>query len=107
MELFCFTDVCGYLVEHFSGMKLDEYFQKNIFEPLGMIDTGFYCPKDKADRLACLYEHNPSDGPKLLDPSEKKQEEQKRELCSPAEEVFFQPCMTIISFVPCFIIKVN
>ena len=65
------TDVCGYLVEHFSGMKLDEYFQKNIFEPLGMIDTGFYCPKDKADRLACLYEHNPSDGPKLLDPSGK------------------------------------
>jgi len=66
------TDVCGYLVEHFSGMKLDEYFQKNIFEPLGMIDTGFHCPKDKADRLACLYEHHPTDGPKLMDPSGKK-----------------------------------
>ena len=65
------TDVCGYLVEHFSGMKLDEYFQKNIFEPLGMVDTGFYCPKDNAHRLASLYEHNPTNGPKLLDPSGK------------------------------------
>ena len=74
------TDVCGYLVEHFSGMKLDEYFQKNIFEPLGMIDTGFHCPKDKADRLACLYEHHPTDGPKLMDPSGKKADRTKERL---------------------------
>ena len=48
-----------------------KYFQKNIFEPLGMVDTGFYCPKDNAHRLASLYEHNPTNGPKLLDPSGK------------------------------------
>jgi CubicO group peptidase (beta-lactamase class C family) len=61
------TDVCGYLVEHFSGMKLDKYFQKNIFDPLGMEDTGFSCAKDKVDRLASLYEHHPKKGPVLVD----------------------------------------
>jgi len=61
------TDVCGYLVEHFSGMKLDKYFQKNIFDPLGMKDTGFSCAKDKVDRLASLYEHHPKKGPVLVD----------------------------------------
>ncbi len=62
------TDVCGYLVEHFSGMKLDKYFQKHIFDPLGMEDTGFSCAKEKVDRLASLYEQHPKKGPVLVDP---------------------------------------
>jgi CubicO group peptidase (beta-lactamase class C family) len=62
------TDVCGYLVEHFSGMKLDKYFQKHIFDPLGMQDTGFSCAKEKVDRLASLYEQHPKKGPVLVDP---------------------------------------
>ena len=61
------TDVCGYLVEHFSGMKLDKYFQKHIFDPLGMEDTGFSCAKEKVDRLASLYEQHPKKGPVLVD----------------------------------------
>ena len=61
------TDVCGYLVEHFSGMKLDKYFQKHIFDPLGMEDTGFSCAKEKVDRLASLYEQPPKKGPVLVD----------------------------------------
>ena len=62
------TDVCGYLVEHFSGMKLDKYFQKHIFDPLAMEDTGFSCAKEKVDRLASLYEQHPKKGPVLVDP---------------------------------------
>ena len=62
------TDVCGYLVEHFSGMKLDKYFQKHIFDPLGMQDTGFSCAKEKVDRLASLYQQHPKKGPVLVDP---------------------------------------
>jgi len=62
------TDVCGYLVEHFSGMKLDKYFQKHIFDPLGMQDTGFSCAKEKVNRLASLYEQHPKKGPVLVDP---------------------------------------
>ena len=62
------TDVCGYLVEHFSGMKLDKYFQKHIFDPLGMEDTGFSCAKEKVDRLPSLYEQHSKKGPVLVDP---------------------------------------
>ena len=61
------TDVLGYLVEQISGLKLDEYFKKYIFEPLGMVDTDFTCPKEKLDRLASLYEHNPSGEPRFME----------------------------------------
>lgn len=48
-------DVLGYLIEVLSGLSLDEYFKKNIFEPLGMKDTYFYLPESKHARLATLY----------------------------------------------------
>jgi CubicO group peptidase (beta-lactamase class C family) len=43
--------VLGYLVEVLSGESLDHYFQKHIFEPLGMNDTYFYLPASKYNRL--------------------------------------------------------
>jgi len=49
------TDLLGYLVEVVSGMSLDDFFRKKIFEPLGMKDTYFYLPKEKYSRLASLY----------------------------------------------------
>lgn len=49
------TDVLGYLVEVVSGESLNQFFQKRIFEPLGMKDTHFYLPDAKKDRLAKLY----------------------------------------------------
>jgi len=49
------TDVLGYLIEVVSGMSLDNYFRKKIFEPLGMKDTYFYIPKEKQSRLARLH----------------------------------------------------
>ena len=49
------TDVLGYLVEVISGKSLDQFFQDEIFEPLGMNDTYFYLPMDKAKRLVTLY----------------------------------------------------
>jgi len=61
------TDVLGYLVEQISGLKLDEYFKKYIFEPLDMVDTDFTCPKEKLDRLASLYEHNPLGEPRFME----------------------------------------
>jgi CubicO group peptidase (beta-lactamase class C family) len=50
------TDMLGYLVEIWSGMPLDEFFRKRIFDPLGMKDTYFYLPKEKHSRLVPLYE---------------------------------------------------
>ena len=52
------VDVQGYLVEHLSGQPLAEFLQERIFEPLGMVDTGFYVPGSKTDRVAAI--HAPS-----------------------------------------------
>jgi len=48
-------DVLGYLVEVVSGKSLERFFAEEIFAPLGMTDTYFYLPEDKADRLVTLY----------------------------------------------------
>lgn len=49
-------DVLGYLVEVLSGMSFDQFLHTRIFQPLGMIDTYFYLPKEKQGRLVTLYE---------------------------------------------------
>jgi CubicO group peptidase (beta-lactamase class C family) len=51
------TDVLGRLIEIWSGQTLDVFLEERIFAPLGMTDTGFWCPDDKQDRLAMLYLH--------------------------------------------------
>ena len=61
------TDVCGYLIEVISGKSLDKFFQSEIFEPLDMVDTGFYVPSEKTSRLASCYEYKESKQPKLVD----------------------------------------
>jgi CubicO group peptidase (beta-lactamase class C family) len=60
------TDIVGRLVEVMSGERLDEYLRHEIFEPLGMTDTGFFVPEDKADRLAALYQFQPAQNPALV-----------------------------------------
>jgi len=49
------TDIVGRVVEVVSGMTLDAYLEENIFGPLGMVDTAFWVPEDKAQRFAELY----------------------------------------------------
>lgn len=49
-------DVLGYVIEIVSGMPLDQYLQKHIFEPLQMKDTYFFLPDDKVGRLSALWE---------------------------------------------------
>lgn len=44
-------DVLGYFIEEMSGMPLNEFFRKRIFDPLGMDDTWFYLPESKHSRL--------------------------------------------------------
>lgn len=50
------ADVLGAVIEVITGMTYGEFLEKNIFEPLGMIDTGFYVPEDKYDRLVTMYD---------------------------------------------------
>jgi CubicO group peptidase (beta-lactamase class C family) len=49
------TDILGVVVEKASGMTLDEFFRTRIFQPLKMVDTHFYLPPEKRDRLATVY----------------------------------------------------
>lgn len=55
------VDLQGLIVEKLSGMSLGDFMQKRIFQPLGMVDTGFWLPADKMDRLASLYAWSPKD----------------------------------------------
>jgi CubicO group peptidase (beta-lactamase class C family) len=49
------TDILGCIVEKASGVTLDEFIRTHITGPLGMKDTYFYLPPEKASRLATLY----------------------------------------------------
>ena len=60
------TDVCGYLVQHFSGKPLDEYIRETILVPLAMFQSGFHVKPELADSLAACYQHHP-DGFRLQD----------------------------------------
>jgi len=61
------TDVLGYLVEVVSGMPFAEFLKKRISEPLGMVDTDFSVPEEKADRYATLYEPTEDGGIQVLE----------------------------------------
>ena len=61
------TDVCARLVEVLSGRRFDEYLQDTIFDPLGMVDTGFSVPDDEIGRFAALYRRAPDKSVRLLD----------------------------------------
>ena len=57
------TDVMSRLVEIVSGQRFDAFIQSRIFDPLGMVDTGFVVPEEKRHRLAAYYA-----GPDVTDP---------------------------------------
>jgi len=53
------TDVLGWLIQHISGQSFASFLQDRLFTPLGMADTGFHVPPEKAHRLACCYQATP------------------------------------------------
>ena len=53
-------DWAGKLVEAISGKRLDVYFLDHIFTPLGMHDTFFTVPEDKAARRAAMHSRDES-----------------------------------------------
>ena len=66
------TDICGRLIEVLSNMSLSEYFQKNIFTPLKMVDTDFYVKKSKLKRFSSCYERTAKTYLKLNDDASEK-----------------------------------
>ncbi len=63
------TDVLGRLVEVVSGQPLDEFCRSRIFAPLGMDDTDFWVPENRADRFADLYVPSPATGSTIPAPA--------------------------------------
>ena len=49
------TDVIGYLIGKISGKPFEQFLKERIFAPLGMNDTDFFVPADKAHRFAACY----------------------------------------------------
>jgi CubicO group peptidase (beta-lactamase class C family) len=45
------ADVLGRVIEFASGQSLDQFLDNRLFKPLGMVDTGFWVPPEKLDRL--------------------------------------------------------
>lgn len=48
-------DILGHLIEVISGTPLNCFFKDRIFLPLGMNDTDFYIPKEKAGMQSDLF----------------------------------------------------
>jgi CubicO group peptidase (beta-lactamase class C family) len=49
------TDILGVIVEKVSGKSLQDFLDDRLIKPLGMKDTSFYLPREKAGRLAVVY----------------------------------------------------
>jgi CubicO group peptidase (beta-lactamase class C family) len=52
------VDLQGYLIEKWTGMKLGDFLQERIFDPLGMDQTMAWVPPDQAGLLANVYTHD-------------------------------------------------
>jgi CubicO group peptidase (beta-lactamase class C family) len=59
-------DILGAVIEVVSGKKYGDYLKEVILEPLGLIDTAFYVPKDKLPRLASAYHYDKEKGINII-----------------------------------------
>lgn len=61
------TDLVGAIIQRIEGKPLDQVFQERLFGPLGMEDTFFFCPPEKAHRLPDCYTFHPAEKMKMFD----------------------------------------
>ncbi|MEM7798990.1 MAG: serine hydrolase domain-containing protein [Chloroflexota bacterium] len=59
-------DVLARLIEIWSGQSYGEFLAERIFQPLGMVDSGFYFDPQKQARLATLYQVAENDSIKAV-----------------------------------------
>jgi len=55
-------DVLGVVIEKVSGQPLGQYLEAQVFKPLGMKDTAFAVPPEKAKRYAKAFANDPDTG---------------------------------------------
>ncbi|GAA4587661.1 serine hydrolase [Planotetraspora phitsanulokensis] len=61
------SDIQGVLIARVSGRPLPEFLAERLFEPLGMVDTGFEVPAAKLGRFTGYYRTDPAGGLELVD----------------------------------------
>jgi CubicO group peptidase (beta-lactamase class C family) len=64
------SDVLGVLIERVAGRSFETFLRERIFEPLGMVDTGFSVPAADLGRLATSYVPDPTGLPVVYDEAE-------------------------------------
>ncbi|MCG2842548.1 beta-lactamase family protein [Sandaracinobacter sp. RS1-74] len=64
------TDVVGWLVQVIAGEPFEQFLERRIFRPLGMVDTGFHVREGQSHRLATCYQPNPKGGLDVQDQAE-------------------------------------
>ena len=50
------ADVLGAVIEVITGKRFGQFLQEEIFDPLGMKDTGFWVPPEKRERLVTCFQ---------------------------------------------------
>jgi CubicO group peptidase (beta-lactamase class C family) len=55
-------NVAGILIARAAGKTFSAFLEERIFGPLGMIDTGFFVPKEKQHRLPVCYSRDHATG---------------------------------------------
>lgn len=61
------SDVLGHLIEVMSGQPFATFLREHVLVPLGMTDTDFFVPAEKAGRFAANYDRGPDGRPRLID----------------------------------------
>ncbi len=56
------VDLQGVIIERISGKRLGDYFEQNIFAPLGMTETSFWLKEADRPRLAVVHTRNTTTG---------------------------------------------
>src|SRR5262249_19318911 len=62
------VDVLGHVIQVAADMPLADFLKERMFKPLGMTDTDFYVPAEKANRLAQIYDSEALYNPRPIDP---------------------------------------
>ena len=59
------TDVLGAVLEVVTGQSLGELLQAQVLGPLEMVDTAFFVPASKQQRIAQAFSHDPEGGTQM------------------------------------------
>jgi CubicO group peptidase (beta-lactamase class C family) len=61
------SDILGVLISRIANQSLPDFFAERLFEPLGMVDTGFQVPAAQLHRLVSMYKPDPEGDGLLFD----------------------------------------